>query len=135
MTAREILEQVRRKTINALIHQELPFEYLAQELERDFHVKRGDLFRAMLIYQRSNSDETNLCGLRFASFQLEPVAYDVGITITACDFIFKFRESSTKLTGALTFKTEVISRDMAAYLALKLETILKTLIENLQLGH
>ena len=52
MSVREVLEQVRLTTINALIHQELPFEYLARQLKTKFDIPRHALFSAMLIYQK-----------------------------------------------------------------------------------
>ena len=128
MTAREILEQVRGTTINALVHQELPFEYLAQQLQAKFNIRRYDIFRAMLIYQKSYPDAVDVAGLSFASLQLGAIANDAEVTITACDFVFNFRESSTKLTGVLTFKTEVISRHQAFALVAQLETVLDTMI-------
>ncbi len=70
MTAREVLEQVRMTTINALIHQELPFEYLVQQLETKFDIPRYDLFRAMVIYQKSHREAVDVPGLSFASLQL-----------------------------------------------------------------
>ena len=130
MTAREVLEQVRMTTINALIHQELPFEYLAQQLETKFDIPRYDLFRAMVIYQKSHRDAVDVPGLSFASMQLEPMGNDAEVTITACDFIFNFWESSTKLTGVLTFKTAVISKDKAYDLVAQLENILNRMVRD-----
>jgi aspartate racemase len=128
LTVQEVLEQVKRTTITAFDHQELPFEYLVRQLERECNIHRDDLFRTLLIYQKSDRDVVELAGLRFASLRLQPLAGDTEVTITACDLVFNFRESSTSLTGVLTFKMEVISKDDACEMARQLETILNKMI-------
>ena len=108
MTAKRFLDQVRKTTVAAFAHEELPFEELARTLERLRNVKRDLLFQVLLMYRNSTLEPFTLPGLTFASFPMQHIATDPEFTITGFDLILNLREASTKLTGALTWKTDVL---------------------------
>ena len=53
---------------------------------------------------------------------------DPEITLTACDLIFNFRETSTKLTGALTYKTQIFDHDHITHMKTCFEQNLRYMI-------
>jgi amino acid adenylation domain-containing protein len=106
MTFRQLLAQARDVTLAAFAHQELPFEQLARTLERERGVDRASLFQVLLIYQHMTDLPVSLPGLTFAPVPMHRLGTDSDIAITAFDLIFDLRESSTKLNGSLTYKTE-----------------------------
>jgi non-ribosomal peptide synthetase component F len=113
VTFKQLLQQVREVTLAAYAHQEFPFEQLTRVLEQQGNINRVSLFPLMLIYQNPASQLLQLSGLDFAHLDIKQFGTNPELTITACDLIFSLRESSTKLTGALTYKTEIFdSRDI-----------------------
>ena len=131
MTARQFLERVRRSTVAAFAYQELPFEELARTLERERSLERDLLFEVLLIYRDSIVQPPALPGLTFASFPMQHIATDSEVTITGFDLIFNLREASTKLTGALTYKTDAVSNTDAARMIHCLKKIVEVMVTDL----
>jgi hypothetical protein len=81
------------------------------------------LFEMMLIYHNVVSHTVKIPGLEFAlaNHKYQSVAFDV--VLTTLKLIFDIRETSTKLTGTIIYKTGFINDDVAAEL---LETFYNT---------
>ena len=67
MTFNELLKQVRKVTLSAYAHQELPFDHLVQTLEELRKIDRASLFQVMLIYNNVRSESLECSGLYFCS--------------------------------------------------------------------
>jgi len=111
MTAKQLLEQVRRSALMAYAHQELPFEQLARVLEGDRIVDRGSLFQVLLNYQHHHFKSSQIAGLTFASLDLQQSKEDSDLTLTTFNLIVNMRESLTTLTGCVNYKTDVIGEE------------------------
>ena len=113
MSFADVIRQVRTSSVAALAHQDLPFEHLEALLER----KRGTtapLYQVMLNYRNQTTARVEANGLTIASWNGKQRAKDPGIAISRLDVNVHLRELPTKLTGAITYKTDLF--DEAAIL-------------------
>jgi amino acid adenylation domain-containing protein len=71
---RQVLRQARANTLEALGHQNLPFEKLVESLEPDRNLNRNPLFQVMFILQNAPKMELEIPGL-----VMQEIEFDSGI--------------------------------------------------------
>jgi NRPS condensation-like uncharacterized protein/acyl carrier protein len=108
MTFSRLLRNVRDVTLEACAHQELPFEQLARVFEKECKIERSSLFQVLFMYQHMTALPLEPSGLTFAPLPIYPIGTDLDRGITSFDVILDLRELSTKLTGSLTYKTDIL---------------------------
>ncbi len=113
MSFADVISQVRAASVAAFAHQDLPFEHLETLLE-DKHGKTAPLYQVMLNYRNQTTATLEANGLTIASWNGKQRAEDPGIAISRLDVNVHLRELPTKLTGAVTYKTDLF--DEAAIL-------------------
>jgi hypothetical protein len=106
MSFAEVIRQVRAVSLAAFAHQDLPFEHLETLLEHK-HGKQAPLYQVMLNYRNQTTAPLEANGLTIASWSGKQRAEDPGIAISRLDVNFHLRELPTKLTGAVTYKTDL----------------------------
>jgi amino acid adenylation domain-containing protein len=57
---RELLERVREVALGAYAHQDLPFEYLVEELQPDRNLSHNSLFQVAFVFQNAPTEELKL---------------------------------------------------------------------------
>jgi amino acid adenylation domain-containing protein len=114
LTIKQFLKRVRSRSILAYSHQDIPFEQLARALEEDRNVDRSSLLQVLFNYQSHSTETLTAGGLSFAPLHLPQLGIDSQVTITAYNLIFNLRESSTKLTGTVNYKTDVFQHHTVA---------------------
>ncbi|MCP3145385.1 non-ribosomal peptide synthetase, partial [Pyxidicoccus xibeiensis] len=97
---RELLAQVRERTLAAYEHQDVPFEKLVEELQPQRDLSRSPLFQVTLTLQNTPNEALNLPGLT-----LTPVAPE--IDSSKYDFSLLLEEGSEGFTGALNYNTDL----------------------------
>jgi amino acid adenylation domain-containing protein len=105
MTIQQLLLQVRAVTLAAYIHQEVPFEQVARMLEQEENINRSSLFQVLFNYQGPAAESIQIPGLTFASLNFQEPTGGIELAPTMFDLIFDVRESSTKLSGSVNYKT------------------------------
>jgi amino acid adenylation domain-containing protein len=103
----ELLEQARDTALGAYAHQDVPFEYLLDELQVTRNTSHSPLFQAMIVLQNAPDGELTLPGL-----SLQPLARDtggakseIGMYVTAAEERIQFAISyRTDLFEAATIK-------------------------------
>jgi amino acid adenylation domain-containing protein len=96
---RQILQRVRRTTLDTYAHQDLPLEYLARALERACQWDRQSLFQVMFAMQNARQHTLALPALTVEALETRP------IEASACDLAVSVRESEQGLEGLCIYKT------------------------------
>jgi amino acid adenylation domain-containing protein len=116
----DLLARVERTVVDALTHQELPFEKLVEELHPERRLGRTPLFAAVLALQNLPPDTARLPGLEIA-----PIPVRNGTA--RFDLTLSLEEERGGLAGDLEFRAGVLpaesARRMAGHLRVLLEGI------------
>ena len=84
-------------------YQEFPFEALASAVESQSYSNRESLCRVLIAYNVEGFLD-KMPGVTFAPLYLKEAQTAENLNVTAFDFIFRFLESSTKLSGTVNFR-------------------------------
>jgi amino acid adenylation domain-containing protein len=128
MTFNQLLKQSRDLTLAAYAHEEFPFDQLAAVLEEQWNIDRASLFQVMLLYGNLVSYLAKSPGPGFAPLDIMQAGIDSEMTLTECDLIFNLREASTKVTGVLTYKTQIFDHKHISDMIRSFEHILRYII-------
>jgi len=82
-TFREILAAVRKTTLGAYAHQDLPFERLVEELQPERSLAVSPVFQAMLSLQNAPTGRFALSGLTLETLGVGSMAVGAAILVTA----------------------------------------------------
>jgi amino acid adenylation domain-containing protein len=93
---REVLGRVRRVTLDAYQHQDVPFEKLVEELQPERDLSRSPLFQVKLVLQNNEQQELQLPGLRVSNFPIRADLAKVDLQLT-------LGEGSEGLVGELRY--------------------------------
>lgn len=92
MTFRELIREVRQRVMEAMEHQELPFEKLVEELNPPRDPSRNPLFDASFVYQNDPRPALDLPGLRISPIKLssETAKWDLSLLVREVDGRLRF---------------------------------------------
>ncbi len=96
----DLLQSVRATTLDAYMHQELPFERLVEELAPERSLSHTPLFQVMFALQNAPSEPLALPGLR-----LTPVPD--GRMAVEFDWTFDLTEEAGGISGTLLYRTDL----------------------------
>ncbi|MDY7096043.1 MAG: amino acid adenylation domain-containing protein, partial [Acidobacteriota bacterium] len=99
----DVLAQVREQSLEAHMHQELPFERLVEELQPDRSLNHSPLFQVMFALQNAPGGELQLEGL-----QLSPLDFDE--SVAKFDLNLAMEEHESAFEGTLEYVTELFDR-------------------------
>src|SRR5262249_23967516 len=91
-----LLERVRRTTLDAYSHQDLPFERRVDALQPQRDFSRNPLFQVIFTLQNPPAVAAEVEGLRLSPMH-------VGRNATLCDLVLDFWDASNGLHGVLEF--------------------------------
>jgi len=97
---RELLKQVRRSTLDAYAHQDVPFEKLVEELQPERDLSRNPLFQVIFALQNAPHSTPKLYGLTLSRM-------DRGTTMARFDLEVHLREEAERLRGSFVYNTDL----------------------------
>ncbi|MBW8876584.1 MAG: amino acid adenylation domain-containing protein [Acidobacteria bacterium] len=97
---RQLLAGVRATTLDAYVHQDLPFEKLVDELGLERRLSHTPLFQVMFALQNAPVEELSLPGLRVRSME-------AGRRTAKFDLTLSLEEQGEELAGGLEYSTEL----------------------------
>jgi amino acid adenylation domain-containing protein len=118
----EALDRVRTVVLDALAHQELPFERLVEALEPERDLGRNPLFDVFFSYREGESESLRLPGLA-----VEPLDVDTGTA--KFDLTLSISRAAGRLRLRLEYATDLFDRTTVERMAGRLRTLLAGLAE------
>jgi amino acid adenylation domain-containing protein len=83
---RQMLRQARANTLEALAHQDMPFEKLVEALEPDRSLNRNPLFQVMFVLQNAPKQKVELPGLVMEEIEFESGIAKFDLSLEVIDF-------------------------------------------------
>src|SRR4030095_8977228 len=117
-TFRELLRRVRETALGAYAHQDLPFEYLVEQLHPDRDLSHSPLVQVVLVVQNTPEREVKLPGLVVTplNYQAESAKFDLTLY---------FDELGPELQGTFEYNTDLFDRDTIARMGRHVRTLLE----------
>ncbi len=99
-TFTSLLKQVRKKVVNAISNQEIPFEKLIDELNIERSLSHSPLFQAMFVYNQSplNSIVTEGINIKPVELNLGSAKFDITLALT---------ENKKSISGVFEYNTSL----------------------------
>jgi amino acid adenylation domain-containing protein len=104
---RELLARVRKVTVEAYAHQDMPFELLVEDLQPERDLSRNPLFQVMFQLENTPKEELPLPGLTLSPVDIEGVAsqFDLSVDVVESEYGLSITaEYSTDLFEAATIR-------------------------------
>ena len=124
-TAREVLRRVRATTLKAYAHQDLPFEVLAETLERERGIDPTKLAQVMILLHNAALRPVASAGQVLAFEEADPGMPMPLVTTTTYDVILSLRESAQGLVGSCIYKPHLFGLKSIDRLLADFQKILK----------
>jgi len=103
-TVRELLERVRKTSLGAQNHQDLPFEQVVDIVQPPRSLSHSPLFQTVFVLQNTEASEWRMSGLEVADAN---GSYD----IARFDLTLEMYESENKIAGSLSYSTALFDRE------------------------
>jgi amino acid adenylation domain-containing protein len=120
---RELLARVRKVTLEAQVHQELPFEQVVRELQPDRALSHNPLFQVLFVFQ-----ESTLQALELPDITVKFMLADSGIA--KFDLTVLVEDSEQGLTGAIEYNTDLFRADTITRMLEHFRTLLTSIAAN-----
>ncbi|HLL48006.1 MAG TPA: amino acid adenylation domain-containing protein, partial [Longimicrobiaceae bacterium] len=117
----ELLDRVRKETLGAYEHQELPFERLVEELSVERSLTHSPVFQATFTLSLFGDAER----LKLGELSFEP--FGGGERVAKFDLDLAFNDVGEELSGALIYRTSLFEAGTIARMAGHLEMVLEAM--------
>ena len=120
---REVLKRVRVTILEALLHRDIPFEKLVEELQPERKLNHQPLFQVMFVLQNAPLETLELSGVSVKVKQNES-------SDSKFDISFILSETPVGLEGFLNYNVDLFSSAVILRMAGHFETLLKGIVSN-----
>ncbi|WP_141753450.1 non-ribosomal peptide synthetase, partial [Duganella sp. HH101] len=121
----QLLELVRRNTLDAYAHQDVPFEQLVEVLKPERHTSYTPLFQVMLVLQNTPMGALTLPGLTLQGLEAEGVQAKFDLTLT-------FTEGAEHLNGNISYNTDLFEPSTMARMAAHFTRLVEAIVADPQ---
>ncbi|TCP59201.1 amino acid adenylation domain-containing protein [Tumebacillus sp. BK434] len=118
---RELLGRVRKMTLAAFDHQDVPFERLVDELQPERHASISPLFQVMFVLQNAVNERWELPGLAVEQLKLEQQTAKFDLTLSVA-------EDGAELGVHVEYNTDLYDRATIERLCGHYETLLQGIV-------
>jgi amino acid adenylation domain-containing protein len=112
-----LLEQVRKRVLEAQTYQDLPFERLVEILQPERDLSRQPLFQVMFVMQNPLLQTMRLPGLKLIPMEVEN-------TTAKFDLMLEMEETAQGLEGTFEYNTDLFDASSIERLSLHLQSLL-----------
>jgi amino acid adenylation domain-containing protein len=122
-TFRELLERVRETALGAYAHQDLPFEYLVEQLQPDRNLSHSPLVQVVFVLQNTPEQKIEMPGLTVTPLQgeVETAKFDLTLYID---------DAGSELVGTFEYNTDLFNRSTIKRMAGHFQTLLSSIVAN-----
>jgi len=128
-SSHEVLHRVRATTLAAFDHQDLPFEELAEALEREQAIRPASLAQVMILFQNATLRSPSRIEAKLACEEADPNMILPLVTTTSFDVILAFVESSMGLAGTCIYRPHLFSIEEIDRLLQGYESVLSQMMK------
>ncbi len=100
MSVRDLLQQVRERCWESYEHQDVPYELVVEQVQRERDVRRPGLFEVMFSLQQGAAGQLELAGLAVSGVEVETETARYELTLTVS-------EIEEELVGRLEYRTDL----------------------------
>ncbi|BAY81640.1 peptide synthetase [Calothrix parasitica NIES-267] len=119
----DFLQQVREVTLNAYANQDLPYEYLVEQLQPERNLSYNPLFQVMFILHNTPTQNIDLSGLSLK--HLEPEQETARF-----DLSLDMYETPDGLTGIFEYNTDLFTKSTIERIIGHFQTVLTAIVAN-----
>jgi hypothetical protein len=120
---RELLAQVRERTLGAYEHQELPFEQVVELLSPERDLSRQPVFQVMLVLHNAPRVEFELAGLKLSEIEQE-------LGTAKFDLTLSLQETEAGLRGHLEYARDLFEGGTMSRFVEQYERVLEAIVED-----
>ncbi len=120
---RALLDEVKRTSLDAYAHQDLPFEMLIEKLAPERTLSHSPLFQVMFILQNAKRGELSLGECKMSSMPRGRVTAKYDLTL-------EMEESAGELTAAFEYNLDLYNEQTIARMAASFETLLAAITDD-----
>jgi amino acid adenylation domain-containing protein/non-ribosomal peptide synthase protein (TIGR01720 family) len=120
---RTLLKRVSKVAHEAYAHQDVPFEYLLQELQLERSLSHTPLFQVMLIYQNMPREELTLPGLTLEQLEVESTRANFDLSLWVM-------EERDRLAVTFEYNIDLFEAATIERMARHFQTLLRAIVEN-----
>ncbi|MCP5050740.1 MAG: amino acid adenylation domain-containing protein, partial [bacterium] len=122
-TFSQLLKQVRQTALGAYSHQDIPFEYLVEQLNPPRSLSHSPLFQVLLVLQNAPEEELKLGGLKmtFPEYRQTTAKFDLTLNVT---------EKDDALICNWSYNTDLFRPDTIARMTEHFRVLLEGILNN-----
>ncbi|GAB4190085.1 MAG: hypothetical protein Fur006_31860 [Coleofasciculaceae cyanobacterium] len=120
---RELLGRVREVTVGAYTHQDIPFEYLVEQLQPERSLSHHPLFQVAFALQNTPTEKLELPGLTLKEL-------NVNTKTAKFDLTLFMKETSSGLTGLIEYNTDLFDAATITRMVRHFCTLLSSIVAN-----
>ncbi|MEO1184441.1 MAG: amino acid adenylation domain-containing protein, partial [Cyanobacteria bacterium J06636_27] len=117
------LQQVREVTLNAYANQDLPYEYLVEQLQPERNLSYNPLFQVMFILHNTPTQTIDLSGLSLNYLEPEHET-------SRFDLSLDMYETASGLTGIFEYNTDLFTKSTIERIIGHFQTLLTAIVAN-----
>jgi non-ribosomal peptide synthetase component F/thioesterase domain-containing protein len=125
LTFRQLLEQVRQRTLEAYEHQDVPFEKLVEELQPERDLSRQPFFQVMLALEN-----TGFASLQIPGLKLVPFAANNKNRAAKFDLTLSLLEAAEEVGGVLEYNTDLFDETTASRMVRRFVVLLEQIVQD-----